>query len=461
MNIKVVGLLLFLFAFTACGRSSDVYDTPLPELYEPATEEQIYEPLQPETALIETATNATAIQFPKAAYSGFVDERFELISLIFRLAGRPEHSNTFTPYQQKLSDTFSEFSRHDAVIHARGWGLGFDAVLRFAVHMEWTENGFVLIDTNDFLINHSSGSWNKERAEVFIELVNDFYLATGFATFFRDNIPYFLEHSERFRYQLYDNLNKDWFYSHGISPDVMRAVISPATSQNGYASLIHGADGNALALYGAIAGTADDYSGWMSFLVHEFVHGFANAIAAEWYEKHEFFRQFVNDSVDLVRMPFYSTGLIMANEYVTRAYTILYMVENEGMNPIFLLLNEKAQGFPNIVYVYFMITGEYLQTWRTNIKELVLGADYEIDEEEFSFPLPTGVIRWHFINIFDTELDLSQFSHSDIGNIFGTTLGDVMYVTRGDGSRFLYIDIGDAGDAWSSQHRSYAAFPLD
>lgn len=470
LSVSIFCLFIMLIALTACGRGSATNDAPTQDThvqepiaheYEPTPPSEIYptEPSDAENATAEPETYISPAIFPQPVYSGFVDERFELISLIFRLAGRPEHGNTFTPFQQQLSERFSEFRHHGAVGLARSWGFGFDAVLAFAVHMEWTENGFVLIDTKDALAYEAFGRWDRTRAENFLIAVNDFYLTTDFAAFFRENVPYFLEHSERFRTQLYDNLNKDWFYPHGIHPDIMRAVISPATSQNGYASRIFDDNGELLALYAAIPGT-HNFSGFMPFMVHEFVHGFANNIAAEWYAENEIFRQMSTGSIDLIRMPFYPTGLIMGFEYVTRAYTILYMVENEGVNPIFLLLNEKAMGFPNIGYVYAMITGEYLLGQDMDLIRLVLDTDYEIMDEQFTYTLPRGVIHWHFVDLLGAELDLTQFTHSTVGNIFNTGLGDVIYFIDADGNRFLHIDIGPGGDAWGDEFRSYVVFPL-
>ena len=47
-----------------------------------------------------------------------------------------------------------------------------------------------------------------------------------------------------------------------------------------------------------------------------------------------------DDSVNLEKIPFYNNGQIMAYEYVTRAYDILYNVQHNG-NLDDLLLREK------------------------------------------------------------------------------------------------------------------------
>jgi len=459
VKTKAILLLLILLLLAACGRSTTTDYEPLPAPQEDYIAEYTQTEIIPDEIVPEEIPQSP---FPTAVYSGFVDERFELISLIFRLAGRHEHSGSYTPYQEELSNRFREFNHHGAVMLARAWNFGFDAVLGFAIHMERTESGFTIIDTNDFIANDNLGRWDAERIELFIAQVNDFYLTSDFATFFRENVPYFLEHSEMFHAQLYGRLNKYWFYDHGIHPGSLRAVITPGTTRGAYASRIYDDYGNALAVYGTVPGVDDYNERWLlNLLVHEFSHAIGNPIAARWYEEDENFRQLSNRSIDMARMPFYPTGMIMAGEYVTRAYTILYMVENEGINLIFQLLNEKAQGFPYIGYVYYMVTGENPLAGDADVMELVLGTNFEIAEEELSFEMPTGELRWRFVYLHDGELDLSQFWQSEVGNVFDTTLGEVLYVILPDGRRLLYIDLGYAGDGWSDQHRSYAVFPLD
>jgi len=281
----------------------------------------------------------------------FVDERVELIALIFRLAGRPEYSRTHNRYQRSLNRNFRRFSDHPAVEYARDLPLGFDAVTNFAIHMKRDGDKFALIENRSFLF--SCERWTTESTEIFIDLVNDFYIDTEFAAFFQSNIPYYVRRTNRFVRDLYRRLDKDWFYAHGVRPDQIRVILS-SSIWGGYGPSIHDADGNIEASY-SILQVSRSYRNQKWFLVHEIAHSFANPIAEAWYAEDEAFRRLSDNSVDLNRMPWYATGLTMAREYVTRAFTILYRVEVEGARPARLFREERRNGFPDIQQVYEMV----------------------------------------------------------------------------------------------------------
>ena len=297
---------------------------------------------------------------------GFVDKRFELVSLVFRLAGRPEHNDISTSYQRRLASTFDNYRQHPLVTYtAQNLHFGYDAVFAMAIHLEKIGNEFTLISDTDFLFAEMGGfvSWTRENAAEFIELLNDFYVYANFSEFFHENAAYFTEHSERFQNALYNYINFEWFRQHGFNPDNMRVVLSPSSSQNGYGGWIYGRTPDETIVYAALPGSRD-YSGFRCFVIHEFAHAIGNPIAKVWYLENEDFRRWSDDSVDLIRMPFYSSGMIMAFEYVTRAYTILYMVENTDADLLQLLRAEYLNGFPYIQEVYAMITEhEKIEIW--------------------------------------------------------------------------------------------------
>jgi len=272
-----------------------------------------------------------------------VDERYELLSLIFRLAGREEFCALFTPYQNTLLRQFDMFNSHPAVSFAHNLNFGYDAVGKLAVHMKYENSKFLLIDETSNLLD--CGRWNKTSIGEFIALVNKFYIDTNFAMFFQKNTPYYKEVSARFNNQLYNRLNKNWFIAHGLAPEMLQAIISPADSNNGYCAVICNADRKLISVSPILPDNIN-YSGWMNFLVHEVSHSFSNPTAYAWYQENEKFRKQCDDSVNTSRNPSYTNGVTMAGEYVTRANTIMYMVENENADPLRLLLDEKSRGFP-------------------------------------------------------------------------------------------------------------------
>ena len=389
----------------------------------------------------------------------YVDERYELVALIFRLAGRPEFCHDFNEYQRETNEQFKEFVNHPAAVCARNLQFGYDAVSLFAIRMSRNNGNFVLSDDLPGLMQ--CGRWTETNIAEFIALVNEFYNDTNFTAFFQKHMPIFEEHSARFERQLYSRFNKDWYAAHGLSPHGFEPIISPSDEPGGYGPSIKNAHGDIVKVC-PIVSASDDYSHWLELFVHEACHSFANPIAHKWYAENEIFRKWCDDSVDTARMPFYDNGHTMAGEYVTRAYTILYMVENENADPVKLILMEKSSGFPYIAEVYAMVTnGEPIRLPADLIKYF-LGMDYIMGEEEHSFNISNErenrTVRWRFIDLLGQQICVDNFSRSQVGNVFGTKTGDVIYVTDNRGV-CVHIDIGPADD-WSPNHRSYSVFSV-
>ena len=274
------------------------------------------------------------------SHANMVDEQFELLSLIFRLAGRQEYDHTTTAYQKELSSTFAEHKNHPAVRYAATLPLGYDAVFKFAVHIVKKDDQFVLIDDIASLVE--DGRWNRQSATKFLPLMNDFYRKTNFAVFYQSNIPFYEQVTQHFVEQTWSKIDFEWFRTY-VDPANLRCIYAPSTTENNYGATVNGT-----IVYCAVTGSG-------GAIVHEFCHHFANPIADKWYAENETFRKWCDDSVDLEKMPYYPQGKTMAKEYVTRAYNILYEVEH-GWEPGLMLQNQKAKGFPYIEDVYAMIT---------------------------------------------------------------------------------------------------------
>ena len=99
--------------------------------------------------------------------TNMVDERFELVSLVFRLAEHQEYSEEVTDYQKEISETFTDFSKHPIVSFTKTLPFGYDAVFKFAVHIINEDGQFAFIEDIDSLLD--DGRWTKETASIFLE----------------------------------------------------------------------------------------------------------------------------------------------------------------------------------------------------------------------------------------------------------------------------------------------------
>jgi len=247
-----------------------------------------------------------------------VDERFELAALIFRLAGhRDEYCETDTDYQRKLIETFAKFAEHPAVKLARtfdgsnGVWVGYDAVVKFAVHIEKKNNRFVFIE--DISSMFDCGRWNKAAAKEFLPLFNDFYIDTNYVNFFNSHVSYFEEITKNFIEKSYNKIDFEWFRKY-VDPSNLRCIYSPSVTRHNYGSTV-----NDKIIYCVSTETSS-----ASTVIHEYCHSFGNPLAHKWYRENEKFKKWCDDSVNTELNPAYTNGWTMSGEYVTRAYNILY-----------------------------------------------------------------------------------------------------------------------------------------
>lgn len=298
-----------------------------------------------------------------------VDERFELISVIFRLAGnweynigagsyegieypfpaeqrdalsKCEHTNG---YQLEVAEHFKKYSEHEAVQYAKSLGLGFAYPFMFAVHTEKKENEFVFIADIESLF--ADGEWNAENTKAFLPLFNKFYKDTGYADFYASHIPYFEEITKKLYDDFYHTIDLDW-YGKYVDVSNLRCVLSPSNSAANYAATV-----NDKIIYAMVRISS------ASVLIHEFNHSFANPLADKWYAENEVFKKWCDDSIDAEKMPYYADGMNMAREYVTHAYEVLYAYQHNGDWEKILSSIKNLGGienaFPYIEEIYKMV----------------------------------------------------------------------------------------------------------
>ncbi len=375
--------------------------------------------------------------------NNMVDERFELLSLVFRLAGSEAYRDDFTEYQQKLVSEFDGFTEHKAVKYAAKLPLGYDAVFRYSVHIYKQGGSFVLIDDIESLVD--DGRWTKKSAAEFLTLLNEFYSDSNFAAFYQSNLEFYKAETERFVEDAYSEIDLDWFGAY-VNPNNLRCVYTPSGSTNNYAAVV-----NDTIVYCAVCGNG-------SVIVHEYCHSFANPIAHKWYEENAEFKKICDDTIDPQRLPTYPGGKTIAGEYVVRAYNTLYYAEH-GYAVQSLLYAEKGQGFPYIEDVYAMITPYNKLELGDDPIRAVLGVGYKLGEEQ-TFTSGDLNIKWHVLSL-DGPLPY-EFYPTEVGNVFESNTGDVLRVENdNEDDPYLLVDLGETTFHGMDGFRSYSRIPLE
>jgi len=297
-----------------------------------------------------------------------VDERFELVSLVFRLAGDSKYGVADTGYQRELDSRFDAHKRHPVVEYARqNLGFGYDAVFNMAVHLEKAGGGFALVGNIGYLLDDKwSPRWNRENANTFVELLNDFYADAGFAGFFAEHSGLYAELSESFGRDYLGRFNFKWFEAHGVNPGSLKVVLSPAGNNDGYGSIVYGAGPCDSVAYAALCVPEvypkdhKDYNDHASYCVSAlaclFAYSFAGPVAKALYAENEEFRKWCDDSVDLALLPSCPDGQAVAYRYAATAYGAMYMAENAETGVELVLGMYKENGLAHIEDVYALIS---------------------------------------------------------------------------------------------------------
>jgi len=289
------------------------------------------------------------VTYAKQADTGInlVDERFELVTLIFRLAGHESYRLQVTEYQQELITAFEKHKNHPAVQYAAELlHISSSDVLAYAMHI--MEDMSDLIEDTNSLCSPFGDRWTYSTIYTFWPLVLDFYHDTNFAAYFQSKMPFFLAESERFMgYAYIMGIDEDWFVPYAVkfyAPMAYRFIISPSIYlANDSASVAETAH------YAVLASLMDDRHFAGGMLVHEYCHSFGTGAGIMWFMENDEHRKMCEEATHY----FYHDELTISVEYMVRAYSILYFADHGDDTAVaYLLQYEKEMGFPHIDEVY-------------------------------------------------------------------------------------------------------------
>lgn len=335
-------------------------------------------------AIFPVAVNASGAQS-----QNFVDERYELVSLVFRLAESrilidfPDRAADFAPmmafynddteYMRLLNTTFGGFVNHPVVEYVIYlWSSGYypmsNDVFAMAIHLERDGEEFALVDNIALMIMpeiFDFNTWTESNAHEFVNLLNDFYRDTNFGQFFEEHTEFFQEISAPFAENVVNNFNFEWFEQFGANLNNINIFISPSKTNLAFGLTRYCTNTGEWIVYSAQpVGTnfsRAQINHYQRVLAHEIAHSFSNPMAEIWYAENENFRGWVHSTLQNNEQQMlqqgYGIAMIVAYEYVTRAYEILYMMENTNANLWRTLAESRfGSGFTYIENVFAMVT---------------------------------------------------------------------------------------------------------
>lgn len=271
------------------------------------------------------------------------DECIELMSVLCHLAGYQEYNmNIGGDYIADIDSFFADIRNHPAVemmdsLH-RYNGVGFDSPMAFAINLEKSGNGFVLV--NDSV--PPERRWAGVDLDMATAAISDFYNKSNFADFFESHRPFYERICSLFDASVISKFNQNWYEQfYGVPPtDNFEVILGFANGGGNYGPSRH-LPGKPRDVY-AIIGYALDNNGepyyssepemYLSTLVHEFNHSFVNPLADNptFASKIEpAGNAMLTYSRKVMRRNAYSTWQNLVNESIVRAAVIIYLMDND------------------------------------------------------------------------------------------------------------------------------------
>ncbi|WP_410221736.1 DUF4932 domain-containing protein [Pedobacter sp.] len=278
------------------------------------------------------AQKLTTLEKPK------VDERIELLSIVFRLADSEEYkSERFKLYTDKIQAHYNSFKNHELIQFIKNLrrkkGVGYDAVMSMAIYLDNDLNPI-----GNFTNEIPDKRWGKDNAYEFAKLLKQFYKDSNSKQFFESNQQLYAEASKRFL-PVYEHLDLNWYTKfYGKEPDEKFVIINGLGNGGGnYGPSITLPNGQR-EVYAIMGTWKTDSLGMADFTINNY---FPTLL-------HEFNHSFVNYLLDNDPKPFrksgekiyktlakemqsqaYGTWETMLNEALVRAAVIKYMKDHK------------------------------------------------------------------------------------------------------------------------------------
>jgi hypothetical protein len=264
-----------------------------------------------------------------------VDRRFELISIVFRLADFQEYrQGEIADYNAAVEAHFGTFKEHATVKLARELRsrVGYDAIPNLALRAVDARQFLPILD----LKAPATGldpRWKPEVAQRFLEAMAIFARDTQADVFFQAQAPFYEKLIRGCREGLVRHLDQAWFSRTFGSRDrdTFTLCVAPLNGGGNYGPRVpntrKGQD--LFALIGTVRSEPGQvpafHEAQLPTLVHEFLHSYANP----WVERHlpelQAAGEALNASVaQLMRRQAYGKGETVLKESLVRAFTSRY-----------------------------------------------------------------------------------------------------------------------------------------
>ncbi|WP_426474688.1 DUF4932 domain-containing protein [Chryseobacterium balustinum] len=283
------------------------------------------------------------LNFSQEKLTPKVDEKVEIVSIVFRLAGAKEYSSDYNKkYAADINTYFDAYKNSEIVEFIKENrnknSLGNDAVMSMALHLSFKNGKFSQIKEK---VNLLDKRWEKVDKNQFVLLLNQFYKTTNFQQFFNNHSGDYKKAEDEYQATILSDFNQVWyskFYGKKASEDY-NIILGYGNGGGNYGIKTHpekqketvnavvgmssfDKDGNAIF----------DKNEFQPLLIHEFNHSFINYILdmddnkSKLENSAKIIYELVKEDMESQA---YTNWEIMINESLVRASVVRYMMDNK------------------------------------------------------------------------------------------------------------------------------------
>ena len=265
-----------------------------------------------------------------------VDERVELLGIVFHLAGNTEYQVLFPEYADAVDKHFAPFKTHPTVRNAtllrNNFGIGHDAVMAYALHISLEKGRVVFPDADsERTLEKLDARWTPHGARFFTKQLDDFYVKSRFHEFFETNREMYQKAKQNIK-TINDKIDYSWFKQFYSNDNLehFHFIISYVGDGGGYGPTIRFKDGRE-EYFTIFCVSSPDVSyreeGLIALIVHEFNHSFCNPHVEKYLDElMPAAEQIFPFVAETLKRQAYGAPRTMLYEYLVRACTIRYQL---------------------------------------------------------------------------------------------------------------------------------------
>lgn len=272
-----------------------------------------------------------------------IDNRVEILSIVFRLAGNPEYNMKFAKtYISDIHDYFDKYKNDPIINFAKELheqkNMGFSKVMFLAVRLQFTDDHFTLIKESE---NGLKGKWEIADAVKFVKLLNEFYHVSHFDDFFNAHKQAYAQATNQFDHSI-ATFDQNWYLDYYGDHEVKyKLVIGLANGGANYGPSVHPIGENKL-VYAIMGSWTFNEAGipsypedvYLSYLIHEFNHSFVDHLIEDNADMERRLKPsgdiLLNAKRAEMKLEGYEDWHSVINESLVRASVIRYMIDHKA-----------------------------------------------------------------------------------------------------------------------------------